>query len=77
MKKKEKELCKEELRQWAVKWTKCDAQHTGYPCGTCFCHLLGELGVRETGLHNDPVERTNEVWRALLQIRGDYDPETV
>lgn len=70
MSKKDKGLCIEELRQWLVKWTKCSIQ-TSWPCGTCACDLIAQLDVKETGQHNKPVDRVNEVWRAILQIRGD------
>lgn len=65
---------KEELREWAVKNTAgCSIQADGWPCGTCFIHLLGGLGLDANNNryheHNDPVDRANEVWRAVLQIR--------
>jgi hypothetical protein len=69
MNKKEKEQCVEELRQWLVKYTGCDIQHTGWPCGTCCLNLLAELGVVEDKQHNKPIDRSNEVWRGILQIR--------
>lgn len=75
--KKKIEKCIEELRLWAVKWTGCSIQHNGWPCGTCFCDLIARLGVKETGIHNKPVDRVNEFWRAILQIRGDYEKEGV
>jgi len=64
---------KEELRKWAVKnTTGCNIQD-GWPCGTCFIHLLGKLGLDAKDAryyeHNSPVDRANEVWRAILQIR--------
>ena len=44
-----------------------------YPCGTCFCSGLSQLGLDEKHTdykeHNEPVDRINEVWRAVLQIR--------
>jgi hypothetical protein len=73
MPKKEKSECIEELRQWLVKWTKCSVQNGGWPCGTCACYLISRLGAKETGQHNKPIDRVNEVWRAILQIRGDYE----
>jgi len=67
---------KEALRKWAVKYTAgCDIQgeDRGWPCGTCFITLLDELGLnskkKEYRQHNKPVDRANEVWRAILQIR--------
>lgn len=64
---------KEELRKWAVKSTGgCDIQD-GWPCGTCFVYLLEKIGLNpespEYEEHNKPVDRINEVWRAILQIR--------
>jgi len=43
-----------------------------WPCGTCTCGLLASLmpeSAPEYSRHNDPVDRVNEVWRAILQIR--------
>ena len=64
---------REELRRWAVKYTAgCEIQDN-WPCGTCFVHLLEKLGLDNNHPayheHNKPVDRTNEVWRAILQIR--------
>ena len=46
----------------------------GWPCGTCTTSFLGELGLSSNddfyATHNDPVDRVNEVWRAIIQIRG-------
>jgi hypothetical protein len=73
--------CREELRLWLVKWTGCSVQSgldksgklrdDGWPCGTCACFLLATLGAVEDGFHNNPVDRNNEAWRAILQLRGD------
>ena len=68
---------REELRKWAVKWTRCDIQKgqdgKGWPCGTCFCAMLKDIGLNsrreEYQEHNKPIDRINEVWRAILQIR--------
>jgi len=68
MNKKEVSDCREELRQWAVKWTKCSIQE-GWPCGTCLLYIFGQLGVSEDKKHNKPINRVNEVWRAMIQIR--------
>ena len=66
-------LAKEELKNWLVKNTGCDVQN-GWPCGTCTVYLLQKLGLRSSKddyhQHNKPVDRINEVWRAVLQIRG-------
>jgi hypothetical protein len=65
------------LQAWATKQTKCRVQN-GWPCGTCFFDLLRRIGLNEDApeyhAHNDPVDRANEVWRAVLQIRDDADP---
>ena len=68
---------REDLRKWPVEYTGCEIQNRKdkmtYPCGTCFCHLLQEIGLdaqkKEYKEHNKPVDRMNEVWRAILQIR--------
>jgi hypothetical protein len=47
-----------------------------WPCGTCVCDLLGRImdeDAPEYAEHNDPVDRINEVWRAILQIRDFLD----
>lgn len=67
---------REELRKWLVDYTGCDIQEGeggGWPCGTCACDLLGSIGLTPSNgqyaEHNKPVDRINEVWRAILQIR--------
>jgi len=43
-----------------------------WPCGTCICALLDSLmpiTAPEYSRHNEPIDRVNEVWRAILQIR--------
>ena len=59
---------REAFRHFLVHATYCDAQE-GWPCGTCTIHLLEELGVHNDLHHNEPVDRVNEVWRAIMQIR--------
>ena len=62
----------EDIRCALVKATRCDIQQNGWPCGTCTCFLLGQLmpeNAPEYSEHNDPIDRINEVWRAILQIR--------
>jgi len=67
---------REELRLWLVKWTNCEIQ-TGksgaYPCGTCAIDLFKSIGLTSDdpayNEHNDEIDRLNEVWRAILQIR--------
>jgi len=68
------EQSKEDLRKWLVKSTAgCNIQH-GWPCGTCVMNLLDRLGLDNTqneyNEKNENHDRHNEVWRALLQIRG-------
>ena len=41
--------------------TGCDAQHTGWTCGTCFFGISDKL--------------TNRHWQAVLWIRGDNKRE--
>lgn len=70
---KEMQQAREKLRQWLVKYTNgCDVQ-SGWPCGTCAIDLLKDLGLDsnkpEYNEHNDEIDRCNEVWRAILQIR--------
>ena len=80
--KKNYNLAREELRQWIEKWTECSIQggyidkkleEGGWSCGTCFIHLLNEIGLTSDNEayheRNDDNGRTNEVWRAILQIR--------
>jgi hypothetical protein len=69
---------REEFRQWLVKYTSCDIQDAkgsegGWPCGTCVMNLLDSIGLdsskEEYQEHNEELDRHNEVWRAILQIR--------
>lgn len=75
---------KEELRKWLVKYTMCEVQggvvngklsDFGWTCGTCFMALLDMLGLdsskKEYHEHNRTMDRKNEVWRAILQIRDN------
>ncbi len=64
-----KRLARKEFKEWLLKHTKCDIQSNGWACGTCTTNLLDELGVSEDKNHNTPVDRVNEVWRGILQIR--------
>jgi hypothetical protein len=48
------------------------ADGSDWPCGTCVCALLGRLldeSAPEYSAHNVPIDRINEVWRAILQMR--------
>ena len=69
------EQARESLRLWLVKYTGCAIQEGAngklYPCGTCVIDLLKRLGVKEDKQHNKPIDRLNEMWRGILQIRGD------
>ena len=79
--KEELEKCRESFRRWLVKWTGCQIQSglvkgkmkkfNAWPCGTCTIDLLVRLGVKENKQHNNPLDRCNEVWRGILQIRGE------
>ena len=68
---------REDLRKWLIKYTKCELQEAkdgkAYPCGTCVIALLNDIGLhprkKEYKEHNNPVDRMNEVWRAILQVR--------
>ena len=67
---------KEGLRVFLVDATGCNIQGPGkgWPCGTCFMGLLDRLGLSPNAAEyherNDPPDRHNEVWRAILQTRG-------
>ena len=67
---------REDLRIWLIKYTNCAIQESNsgdYPCGTCVIYLLKQIGLnssnKEYKRHNKPIDRANEVWRAILQIR--------
>lgn len=49
------------------------AGELGWPCGTCTIAFLEKLGLDpkdpQYSQHNKKVDRMNEVWRAILQIR--------
>lgn len=49
----------QELKRALARATKCEIQHDGWTCGTCFFSLKGKL--------------TNKDWQAVLSVRGDYD----
>ena len=67
------------MRNWAVKISGgCTVQQGDdgqtYPCGSCFCAGLGQLIDEKKAdykEHNEPVDRINEVWRFLLQLRDE------
>jgi endonuclease YncB( thermonuclease family) len=70
----------EALRIALIEATSCAIQESAdgkeWPCGTCACALLGKVlphTAQEYAEHNDPVDRVNEVWRAIVQMR-DYVP---
>jgi len=74
MKAAEKKRAIKELKEWIIKYTHgCVVNNGGWSCGTCTCALLQDLGIKENGEHNKPVDRVNEVWRAILQLRGDKE----
>jgi hypothetical protein len=68
---------REDLRKWLIKYTGCEIQESNngksYPCGTCTVDLLKRIGLnsrkKEYKDHNEEIDRINEVWRAILQIR--------
>ena len=74
---------REEFREFLVRHTKCEIQPDpdglGWPCGTCAIDLLRRLGVNpkapEFNEHNAPVDRLNEVWRAIQMIRFTTKPK--
>lgn len=48
------------------------ADGSQWPCGTCMCALFTSVMDHEDPQYqqrNDPVDRVNEIWRAVLQIR--------
>ncbi len=69
---------RETLRLWFLAYTGCfiqeDINGKEWPCGTCTIDLLNKIGLKsakkEYNKHNRPVDRSNEVWRAILQIRN-------
>jgi hypothetical protein len=45
---------------------------TEWPCGTCVTALFGsvlDVNSKEYDEHNEDVDRVNEIWRAILQMR--------
>lgn len=64
---------REALRRWLIAYTGCTIQHDGWPCGTCFNHLLTRIGLDlphpAYRISNAEPDRANEVWRAIVQIR--------
>ena len=69
---------REEFRKWLIEYTGCalqiaeDSSH--YPCGTCTIALFDSIGLNPkdkayNDREKDNVDRANEVWRAILQIR--------
>lgn len=81
--KQKKEKMREGFRLWLMNATggceiqggyvKGKKQDYGWPCGTCVIAVLDMLGLnpkkKEYKEHNNRVDRTNEVWRAILQMR--------
>lgn len=71
---------KEQTRRWAIAVSGgCDVQESAdgklWPCGTCFTYGIAALGANANGQHNNPPDRTNEVWRAILEIRDTQEPQ--
>jgi len=79
MNKKIKEELREQFRLWAIEVAGgCDIQEgtnkKSYPCGTCFNAGIGMLineKAKDYQRHNEPVDRINEVWRFILQLRDE------
>ena len=75
----------DDLRELLIKHTggcaiQEDKRGNLWPCGTCVCALLGSVldeGAPEYAEHNEPVDRINEVWRAILQMRDASTDEKV
>ena len=65
---KEIKMYKEGLKNFLVHGTECELQ-SGWPCATCTVNFLDQLGIKEDGDHNENIDRVNEVWRAILQVR--------
>ena len=72
------EKAREEFRLFLVEQTGCIIQESehgkAYPCGTCVIFLLGIMGLDShdpaySRREDDDIDRANEVWRAILQIR--------
>lgn len=65
-----------DLRELLVKYSgECNIQN-GYPCGTCLTGIFSDLlnsDTPEYKEHNEPVDRVNEIWRGILQMR-ELDP---
>lgn len=82
MSKKEKISKIEKIREFLIELTNgCSIQgglvkgkmeNFGWPCGTCTTYALSELIDNKdpmTHEHNEPIDRINEIWRGILQIR--------
>ncbi len=74
MKMDEKQAFLNDFRKLLVKYSKCEMQR-GWPCGTCTVAVLDQIINKKDRLyreHNKPIDRLNEFWRAILQMReGD------
>lgn len=74
---------KRAFRDFLVEYTSCTVQEgedgMSYPCGTCTIALFDGMGLKANkpafSEHNEPHDRANEVWRAILQIR-DHNVST-
>jgi hypothetical protein len=65
-----------DLRKLLVKYSGGCSIQNGYPCGTCLTNIFSDLltvDAPEYNEHNDPVDRVNEIWRGILQMR-ELDP---
>ena len=65
---------RESFSRFLVEATGCEEQN-GWPCGTCVNAVFYHMGLdpRHPLYHerNETPDRFNELWRAILQIRGD------
>lgn len=73
-----KEDAREEIRKTLVYLSGCELQEgadgKSWPCGTCLLAILGDLvdeKAAEYHEHNSQIDRLNEVWRFVLQLRDE------
>tara|TARA_Y100001951_G_C11151265_1_gene189350 strand:+ start:215 stop:469 length:255 start_codon:yes stop_codon:yes gene_type:complete len=75
----DKNEIREDFRKLFIKHSGCDIQESRgednekeWPCGTCLNSIFGMLideEAEEYEKHNEPVDRINELWRFVLQMR--------
>ena len=59
-----REAHRKDLRKTILEAGGCDIQHDGWSCGTCFFHILEELGATD--------DQAQQYWEDVLAFRGDY-----